>query len=356
MRAVALALVALFIPLGGCFGGEARTEWAFDVTQLSNMGDAGHKGKGVIVAVLDTGINPNHVALTHLFDGNKDNGEVIAFKDYEAGRAQAYDDDGHGSHVAGIIAASGSSLGDKLSYGGVDLLGGAPAVQLVIAKVCGLKDCNAGAIPDAVNWAVSQHAQIISMSLGGNSSLGSLRGLRPDDMQTAVQNAVNKGVVVVAAAGNWGPNDADVSEPANVKGVIAVGAIQSDGTVWSGSSRGNDAANPCQPNPLPVVGVPGRCDPDKKPEIVAPGVDILSAWTNDNYVRATGTSQATPFVTSTVALMLEGRAPLKSSNDVEHLKTILMQTARPIPGQHLPHDNAAGYGLVQAKAAYDAYR
>ncbi len=357
MRAVAIALVALLVPLGGCFGGEARTEWAFDVTQLSQLADAGRTGHGVKIAILDTGINPNHVALSHLFDGDMDNGEVIAFKDYMNGRdgkAKAYDDDGHGSHVAGIIAASGSSLGDKLSYGGIDLLGGAPGALLIVAKVCGQTECNGPAIPEAIRWAVGQGAQVISMSFGAPGTIDFL-GVTRDDMQTAVQDAVNKGVVAVAAAGNDGPSNTDVSEPGDVTGVITVGAIQEDGSVWDQSSRGNDAAYPCQPA-LPIIGQKGRCDPDKKPELVAPGVDILSCWINDQYVRATGTSQATPFVTAAVALMLEGRGALHSAAEVEHLKSVLIEHAKPIPGQRLPHDNAAGYGLLQAKAAYDAYR
>ncbi|MES2154863.1 MAG: S8 family serine peptidase [bacterium] len=358
MRALALALLVVVVPLSGCFGGEARTEWAFDVTQLSTLADMGRSGSGVVVAILDTGINPNHVALSHLFDGDRGNGEVIEFKDYvnhRDGVGNAYDDDGHGSHVAGIIAASGSSLGDKISYSGIDLLGGAPGVTLVIAKVCGPGSCNSQAIPDAINWAVSKHAQIISMSFGGDAALGVL-GLNQDAMTQALNGAIAKGIVAVAAAGNTGPSNDDVSEPADIPDVIGVGAIQEDGTVWTNSSRGSPMANRCQPSPIPVLPSAGRCDPSKKPELVAPGVDILSSWTDDKYVRATGTSQATPFVTSAIALLLQGRAPLHNADDVRHLKTVLEQTARPVPGQTLPHDDAAGYGLLQAKAAYDAYR
>jgi len=181
-------------------------------------------------------------------------------------------------------------------------------------------------------------------------------------MQSAIDDAIAQGVVVIAAAGNAGPNDTDVSTPGDIPDVISVGAIQQDGTVWSNSSRGNDAANPCRPvppSPLPLpVPLPlptSRCDPDKKPELVAPGVDILSAWAGDAYVRARGTSQATPFVTAAVALLLEGHAPLTSRDGVVALKRDLEATAAPIPGQVRPHDDAAGYGLLQAQAALDAY-
>jgi len=362
VRASAPVLAALVaVPLlAGCLGGQARTEWAFDVTQLSTLADQGRTGAGVTVAILDTGINVGHVALRHLVDGDASNGELVAFQDYVGGRngvANAYDDDGHGSHVAGIVAASGSSLKDKLEYGGINLLGGAPAVRLVVAKVCGAASCNAQAIPRAIDWAVSQHAQVINLSLGGNATNDIFANLcvQPQDcpVRTSIENAVAKGVVVVAAAGNEGPSNTDVATPADIPEVLSVGAVQSDGTVWADSSRGNDGAHPCGgiPNPFATP----RCDPDKKPELVAPGVDILSAWTGALYVRASGTSQATPFVTATVALLLQGHPPLSSKADVEHLKSVLEATAKPVAGQQSPHDNAAGYGLVQAQAAFDAY-
>lgn len=359
MRIPAVAVVVLLVPLAGCFGGESRTEWAFEVTQISDLYGSGRTGKGVTVAILDTGINRSHAALRHLFDGDQGNGEVVAFKDYMGGRdgvAQAYDDDGHGSHVTGIIAASGSSLGDKIAYGGIDLLGGAPGVRLVIAKVCGPEDCDASAIPDAVEWAVSQNAQIISMSFGG-VRIDGLTAPLTDRMQRAIQAAIDQGVVAVAAAGNEGTTQGDVSEPGDIPDVIAVGAIQADGRVWSESSRGSASENAqCIPITLPGIPNTSRCDPNKKPEIVAPGVDILSAWTGDGYARASGTSQATPFVTAAIALMLEGRGELHTAADVRHLKSVLEDTAKAVPGQRLPHDNAAGYGLLQAKAALDAYR
>jgi serine protease AprX len=375
---MAMAAAILLLPaLSGCVvGGQARTEWAFDITELSAAAAAGHTGQGVTVAILDTGINVRHNALKHLADGRMDNGELVAFEDYvngHSGVANAYDDEGHGSHVSGIIAAEGSSLTDKITYGGISLLGGAPHVRLVVAKVCSAPtegqpqgSCNVDAIPQAINWAVDQHARIISLSLGSEGAVRLLAKASPQEqaLQKAVSDAVAKGVVVVAAAGNAGPDNTDVSTPADIPEVLSVGAIQSDGTVWSNSSRGDDAGNPCRPTtsppPLPIplqqTTVPGRCDPDKKPELVAPGVDILSAWTGDLYVRARGTSQATPFVTAAVALLLEGRPPLAGRDAVLHLKQVLEQTARPAPDQSLPHDRAAGYGIVQAMRALDAYR
>jgi subtilisin family serine protease len=353
-----IAIVLAIAPaIGGCLGGEARTEWAFTDTQLSALNDAGHTGANVIVAILDTGINTGHVAMRHLVDGNLDNGELVEFADYVGGHSgvsQAYDDVGHGTHVAGIVSASGSSLGDKLVYNGVDLLGAAPAVKLVVAKVCGKDTCDSAAIPQAIRWAVSKHAQVINLSLGGQRVGPDLSGVLKSDLQDAIQTAIQGGVVVVAAAGNDGTNSTDVSTPADIQGVIAVGATQQDGSVWDDSSRGSPQANTCRS--VPVVGLQGRCDPDKKPELVAPGVQILSAWTGDEYVRASGTSQATPFVTSAVALLLQGRPALHSQADVEHVKDVLEKTAKHVQGQAVPHDDAAGYGFLQAKAAFEQYR
>ncbi|HUR64602.1 MAG TPA: S8 family serine peptidase [Candidatus Thermoplasmatota archaeon] len=351
------ALLAALLP--GCAVGEARTEWAFEVAQFTQLASAGRTGHGVVVALLDTGISPQHAALKHLFDGSAANGEVTAFRDLVNGRdgvASAYDDEGHGSHVAGILAASGSSLSDKLSYGGVNLLGGAPGVQLLVAKVCGPSDCPTDAVTRGVEWAAAQHAQVISMSLGARAGF-SLLGLTDSQaaaLRNAVQSALDHGIVVVAAAGNDGAQASDVSTPASIPGVLAVGAIQEDGGVWAQSSRGDNAGQPCRT--LPLVGQSGRCDPNKKPELVAPGVNILSAWTGDGYARASGTSQATPFVAAAVALLLEGRPALRDAAGVQHLKQVLEQTAKPVPGQATPHDDAAGYGLLQAKAALAAYQ
>lgn len=365
MRSIAALLALLVVlPLSGCLGGEERTEWAYSMTQLADAAKAGRTGQGVVVAILDTGINVRHPSLDHLVDGDDENGELIAFKDFLGGAAgvgAAFDDDGHGSHVAGIIAARGSSFGDKLVYGGVDLKGGAPNVRLVVARVCGGDACDANAIPAAVRWAVGQGADVISLSLGGEAGLP-LFGLFQDDLTLSINQAINQGVVVIASAGNGGPGAPpdqqtdDVGSPANISGVIAVGAVEKDGQVADISSRGDDAGNPCRGTLPPPIGSIGRCDPNRKPELVAPGVGILSAWKGDAYVRATGTSQATPFVTAVVALMLEGKADLASRSDVEHVKQVLVNTALPVDGQATPHDEAAGYGIVQAEAALQAYR
>ncbi len=355
VRAVLPVALFLAAALGGCLGGEARTEWAFEITGLADV--EGRTGRGVVVAVLDTGVNVGHPSLDHLVDGDSANGELTRFRDFIGGKdgvAAAFDDDGHGTHVVGILAARGSRASDKLLYGGVDLRGGSPGIELVVARVCDEETCDAAAIPQAIRWAVEEgRADVLSLSLGGQSALPALfDDALESDLEAAIREAVDQGVVVVAAAGNDGPGNTDVSTPADIPDVIAVGAIGKDGKVADLSSRGDDAGNPCTPLPLQTL---GRCDPSKKPELVAPGVDILSSWTGDSYARATGTSQATPFVSAVVALLLEGKPKLRDRADVLEVKEVLMETARPVAGQVEPHDEAAGYGIVQAVAALRAY-
>ena len=364
----AVLLLVLAPALSGCLGGQERTEWAYDDAGIDALAATGRSGSGVTIAVLDTGINVRHPSLDHLVDDDPGNGQLVAFRDFlgnAMGVNEAFDDAGHGSHVVGIMAARGSSTKDKLVYGGIDLMGAAPRAQYVVGRVCD-ELCDAAILPDAIRWAVAQDADVISLSLGGQFNLSDL----PQTMalQAAVDEALDAGVVVVASAGNRGedPQSADVESPADIAGVIAVGAIDREGRVAPFSSRGDPQSNECRapPVPLPPVPIPtlppltpflGRCEPNQKPEIVAPGVDILSAWSGESYVRASGTSQATPFVTATIALLLEGRADLAGRADVEALKQALVDSAVPVEGQALPHDPAAGYGRLDARAALRVY-
>ncbi len=351
--------VLLLVSFAGCLGGEERSDWAFKMTGLDAAYSDGGRGKGVVIAILDTGINTKHPSMEHLRDGKESNGELIAFRDF-LGTAdepkEAYDDSGHGTHVAGIISARGSSFGEKL-VSGVDLRGGSPGALLVVARVCEPDSCRADLIDDAIYWAQQQGADIINLSLGGGL-LTTLQGiLNPEEQrkQTAITNAINgaidKGIVVVAAAGNEQEEGAeDVSFPASIEGVLAVGAVDRKKQVAGFSNRGDSSANQCTTG---LFSAGGRCEPHQKPEVVAPGVGILSAWRGDSFVFAEGTSQATPFVTSTVALMLEGKPPLNGRADVYLIKQVLADTAESLAGGS--HNGASGYGLIQADAAVAAY-
>ena len=360
--ALLLVLLCALPALAGCLDPDGgRTSWAYGMAQLEAVNDLGRTGKGVRIAILDTGIRVDHPSLDHLRDGDESNGELVAFRDF-LGTAQgveaAFDDEGHGTHVAGIISARGASTVDKL--GGIDLKGGAPDALLIMARVC-TDVCDASTLPAAINWAVSQGADVVSLSLGGEFGLSDVLQERAIDQ--AIQAAIDSGVVVIASAGNKGPDNADVESPASIPEVIAVGSVDESGQVSAFSSRGDDS-QPCNDS-LPLLApLAGRCDPHRKPELVAPGNEILSTWSVDasgtecdgkEYCVASGTSQATPFVTAAIALLLEGRADLPNRAAVLQLKQVLVDTARPVPGQVEPHDEAAGYGLLQAESALRAY-
>ncbi len=359
MRVTTLVALTATLLASGCLQGLGFTddsEWAYDA---ANLRDVAATGRGVRVAILDTGIDPSHPSLQHLIDGDTTNGELAGFVDFLTdirGPENAFDDNGHGTHVASIITSRPMSDTQMVRYGAVRLDGAANDVTLYVARVCGQEECDGRAILDAIDWAIRERVQVMSLSLGGADAL---LDLSDDALRAAVQRAIDRGIVVVAAAGNGGPGApederrSDVSVPADVPGVIAVAAVDQQLAPAGFSSRGSNGE--CRT--IPLVGSPtGRCDPNRKPEISAPGVDILGAWIDRGFARASGTSQATPFVSAAVALMLEGRAPLQNADGVARVKSILIETAASLPDAQGNHSDATGYGLLDAAAAAAAYQ
>ncbi|MHB9144919.1 MAG: S8 family serine peptidase [Symbiobacteriia bacterium] len=271
----------------------ARTD--FGVTGNKD-GSSSYSKNDIVIAVVDTGIDGTHQDLT---------GKVIGWKDYVSSRTTAYDDNGHGTHVSSIAAGTGAASGGK--YAGV-----APGAALVGVKV--LNAAGSGtttAIVNGINWVISNkttyNIRIMSMSLG---SAGSSNGT--DSISTAVNNAVNNGIVSVVAAGNSGPNTYTIGSPAAAANAVTVGAMADTGekgfSLASFSSRGPTAD--------------GRI----KPDIAAPGVNIMAAKANstNQYVSYSGTSMATPFVSGTVALMLAANGTLTPAQ----VKSTLMNTSQ----------------------------
>ncbi|MGB2017859.1 MAG: S8 family peptidase, partial [Candidatus Poseidoniaceae archaeon] len=215
-------------------------------------------------------------------------------------------------------------------------------------------------LADAVDWCIDQGAHIISLSLGGAPGALSFLPGGGRASEAAVERALAQGIFVVAAAGNDGGSgdDGDVASPGSVDLAISVGGVHLDGAHWSGSSIGD---NDGRLLPLPIL-FP-RQDPDKKPELMAPGagVAVVNAESN-SWSLVNGTSASTVFVTAALAHLLEARPDLRSGDvnnsaeqTIEDVKTKLMETARPLPGQD-GHDDAYGYGIVQINRLLDAYR
>jgi len=323
-----------------------------NVYNLGVWNDTGITGKGINIAILDSGVDNNHDSLNDMDDNpSTTDPKFIAGVDWTRslviidGSDDPNDVDGHGSHCAGIAMGTG---GWSYDYRGV-----APGARLVDVKVMkNLGSGSAGDIISGIEWCISNKdkdwegtgqnvgIQVMSMSLGGRfDDDGSAA-----DAQ-AVNRAVENGLVVVAATGNDGLRK--ISNPASADDCIAVGAsddintiVRSD-DVWAYYSNYG----------------PRRSDNDLdrydelKPDVICPGTNIMSVMANTPaaFVPMTGTSMSTPHVAGVVALMLEANRNLTPAQ----VKTILHDMAEP---HGTPYDTSLsnkynttwGYGSVEA--------
>lgn len=261
----------------------------------------GLTGKGISVAVIDTGVYP-HSDLT------KPTNRIVGFKDFVDGKTSPYDDDGHGTHVAGIIAGNGFSSRGK--YMGV-----APDANIVGVKV--LDKDGGGSISDVIagiQWVIANKAvyniKVITLSLGTKAKSSYVE----DPLCKAVDAAARAGITVVVAAGNNGPSAETINSPAISPHVISVGACddrngRSTIKMADFSSRG------------PAFGG------IMKPDIIAPGVGIHSLGHEGNdYISLSGTSMATPIVSGSAALLYE----LNSNYSPTQIKDLLTRNALPL--------------------------
>ena len=287
-------------------------------------------GSGVRVCIVDSGIDTSHKDL--------DDMNLVAWRDFVNNQEQPYDDQGHGTSMAGILVADGW------------IEGVAPKVELVVAKALSSDGSgDDGIVADAIDWCVEQGVQIISLSLGGAPGLIPFNIFGGRDSGDAADDAINQGIVVIAAAGNDGgpDDDGDVAHPSSERLVISVGGVTEDGSHWSGSSIGDNNGNL-----LPLI-LP-RQDPHKKPEVVAPAEGVPVINNDGTWSIVDGTSAATVFVTGAVALLLEANPGLAanessgSSDTVVQIKQALMDSSKPLPSQD-GHDDNYGYGMLQVE-------
>lgn len=290
--------------------------------------DANITGKGVGVAVIDTGVYP-HPDLSH---------RITAFKDFVGSKTSAYDDNGHGTHVAGNIAAN------SFPYRGI-----APDADIIGVKV--LNKLGSGMLSTVIagiQWCIdnkeSLGIRIINLSLGSPAA----DSYKNDPVCLAAEAAWNSGIVVCAAAGNEGPEPRTIASPGIDPYIITVGAIDdknsqsfNDYEVADFSSRG------------PTV------DGFTKPDVICPGANIISlrspnstidrqnkgARVGEGHISLSGTSMATPICAGIAALMLEE----DSSLTPDAVKYILKSTARPL--QNIHDENIQGKGLADAEQA-----
>ena len=311
-----------------------ETEWAYETTGIRDLQDSGLDGSGVHVCMVDTGIDATHPDLSNL--------TLAGFRDFyegEHGLVRDVGEDSHGTMMAGLLVADGKFYG---AAPGVDL---SIALALGPAGTSGQED----RVAQAIRWCrITQNADIVSLSLGSDPGDG--MGIQSETV-LAVQEALDAGIFVVAAAGNTG-NDAsisDVSVPANMQGVIAVGASTRSGNVWSNSANGSMVDPYTQEN---------RSYPDQKPEVSAPGVLLFSTTSTQiepPYAYSTGTSDSTVLVTGALALILELHGTALAGNDgvidaeeMEMVKRTLASSCDKSGIDGNPHDARGGYGFLDA--------
>ncbi|WP_343339247.1 Major intracellular serine protease [Terrisporobacter petrolearius] len=227
------------------------------------MWSKGITGKNVKIAVIDSGCDTTHKDLQNRIIGGRnftteDNGNINKYEDYN----------GHGTHVCGTIAASNNNKG---------VTGVAPDAKLLILKALDKNGSGSmKSIIDAINFAISEKVDIISMSLGTSKDIPQLHQV--------IKKAVDSDILVVCAAGNEGDGSGNTDEfsyPAGYNEVISVGAVDFS----KSAARFSDS--------------------NKEVDLVAPGVNIVSTFLNGKYETLSGTSMATPHVTGSLALLIE---------------------------------------------------
>ncbi|MFF7475604.1 type VII secretion-associated serine protease mycosin [Streptomyces sp. NPDC008092] len=272
------------------------------------------KGRGITVAVLDTGVEADHPDLA---------GNVLAAKDMIGFGAGPGDRDWarHGTAMAGIIAGHGHGVGN-----GDGVMGVAPEARILPVRViledgdsarAKARSTRGNALAEGIRWAADHGADVINLSLGDDSD-----SAHPEPSEDeAIQYALKKDVVVVASAGNGGDKGDHISYPAAYPGVIAATAVDKFGTRAGFSTRRWYAT------------------------VSAPGVDIVIADPDHKYYEGWGTSAASAFVSGAVALIKAAHPGLTPAQ----IKKLLEDTARDAPAGG--RDDSRGFGMIDPAAA-----
>ncbi len=287
------------------------------IISVENLYNQGFKGEGTTVAVIDTGIYPH---VDFLFPKNK----IICFKDFVNEKIYPYDDNGHGTFVAGMIGSSGNT---NKKYQGI-----APNCNLISLKALDNNgETGAFTILQAMQWVFDNkekyNIKVVCMSFGASPLQSN------DPLLKGAEKLWNNGIVVVAAAGNSGPESETIKSPGISSRIITVGALDDNRTekdeymeelftVADFSSRG------------PAFNF-------YKPDCLASGVNIKGLKNNKNlFTKMSGTSVATPIVAGVCALICQ-KYPQITPNQ---LKYLLLNHCSPILKNH----NIEGYGIINA--------
>jgi serine protease AprX len=326
-------------------GSMERTAAAIGARWVSE--NLGLDGTGVGVATIDSGISPWHDDLEGV--------RIVSFEDFVNFQASPYDDYGHGTHVAGIIAGSGHDSGGRRR-------GVAPGANLIVLKALdatgnGFTSNVIAAIDYAIAHRAAYNIRVINLSVAA----GVYESYTTDPLTLAARRAVDAGIVVVAAAGNRGRGPTGrtqyggIASPGNAPWVLTIGAAHTKATV---DRRDDEVAAFSSRGPAAI-------DQTAKPDLLAPGVGIESTtdpgtalfaahpfsrvWgsvstASQPYLSLTGTSMAAPVVTGTIALMLQAN-PSLTPNAVKAILEYTAETRADV--DHLTQ----GAGFLNARGA-----
>ena len=290
--------------------------------------DRGIIGKNIGIAVLDTGIYP------HL-DFCRPYYRISGFIDFINGFSKPYDDNGHGTHVCGIIGGNGYS--SKGEFCGI-----APGCNLIVEKVLDKYGMgNVDSVVEALKWTIRYkdlyNIRIVNLSVG-------TYGLDRTDIRRLiewVEKAWDSGLIVLTAAGNKGPKPMSITAPGTSKKIITVGACEKN--IYVNDNKNYKYYSGCGPTRECII----------KPEVIAPGVNIISCYNeNNDYTVKSGTSMATPIVAGALALVVEWgeRKHRKISN--KEIKIALLETSTDLGRER----NCQGWGKINIVKLIEYFR
>ncbi|MCA9268234.1 MAG: S8 family serine peptidase [Planctomycetales bacterium] len=285
----------------------AAHSWCLDMIGVT-PGYAAATGRGVTVAVLDTGVDLRHRDFRARL---QENDNAVSF----VHGASVQDGNGHGTHCLGVVGGPAQSAGGRR-------YGVAPEASLLVGKV--LNDAGQGyddQILDGIDWADEMGARVISMSFGSPRGVGQPFADPYEVIASRLLNA-ERGVLLICAAGNGSARPfltAPVENPAACPSIAAVAALRRDGAVADFSCR--------------------RMDSIGEVNLAAPGSGVYSAWTGDTFLTISGTSMATPHVAGAAALWMEAAPELSARAVWDRLEA----TAQPLASAP-----DTGRGLVRA--------
>lgn len=269
-------------------------QWYLERIGAEGAWEVEREGRGVIVAVVDTGVDYSHPEL---------DGRVLPGHDFVEGDDDPGDENGHGTSVAGIIAASGDN--------GLGIAGMAWKAAILPVRV--LDAWGQGSYSDliaGIRYAADRGARVINISLGG--------AVYSMALQEAVDYARSRGAVLIASAGNEGLDG--LSYPAACRGVVSVGAVDRDDRPATFSNRGEDL------------------------DLTAPGISVYTLARGGGYTYFSGTSAAAPQVTGAMALLLSRSPQLDPDEAAERLLSAAEDLGKP------GHDPSTGWGILRADA------